>query len=45
LQVGWKHFDLIKRLEAQRKVASEAFHVKKVEVTRRAVAAKKAATA
>merc|ERR1719272_2525014 len=29
-QVGWKHQDLVERLEAQRKVKSSAFHKKRV---------------
>mmetsp|Transcript_126630 Transcript_126630/g.366548 ORF Transcript_126630/g.366548 Transcript_126630/m.366548 type:complete len:202 (+) Transcript_126630:88-693(+) len=33
-EFGWKHKDLIKRLEDQRKVKSEAFHKKKVAATR-----------
>merc|ERR1712151_659009 len=33
-EFGWKHKDLIKRLEDQRKVKSEAFHKKKVASTR-----------
>lgn len=28
-EVGWKHLDLIKRLEAKRKVKSEAFYQRK----------------
>lgn len=42
-EIGWKHFDLIKRLEATRKAASEAFYTKKKEATRRFAVAKKAA--
>ena len=41
-EVGWKHLDLIKRLEAKRKTESEAFYIKKKEATRRLGAAKKA---
>mmetsp|Transcript_144903 Transcript_144903/g.367723 ORF Transcript_144903/g.367723 Transcript_144903/m.367723 type:complete len:202 (+) Transcript_144903:83-688(+) len=33
-EFGWKHKDLIKRLEDQRKVKSEAFHKKKTAATR-----------
>jgi len=44
-EIGWKHFDLIKRLEATRKAASEAFYTKKTEATRRFAAAKKAVLA
>merc|ERR1719230_1510615 len=33
-EFGWKHKDLIKRLEDQRKVKSEAFHKKKVAAAR-----------
>merc|ERR1711920_264561 len=33
-EFGWKHKDLIQRLEAQRKVKSEAFHKKKVATTK-----------
>merc|ERR1712060_1014285 len=33
-EFGWKHKDLIKRLEDQRKVKSEAFHKKKVAASR-----------
>merc|ERR1719396_154259 len=41
-EFGWKHQDLIKRLEDQRKVKSAAFHKKKVASTRaRADAVKK----
>lgn len=45
LQTGWKHLDLIKRLEAQRKEASAAFYAKKKEATRRVSAARAAAVA
>merc|ERR1712217_457757 len=31
---GWKHQDLLRRLEAQRKVKSSAFHKKKVAASR-----------
>jgi len=44
-EVGWKHFDLIKRLEEKRKEDSAAFFVKKREGLRRLGAAKKAITA
>lgn len=44
-EVGWKHWELIKRLEAARKAASEAFYVQKKEATKRLAAAKKAASA
>jgi hypothetical protein len=44
-QVGWKHYDLIQRLETARKAASEAAHKKKAEAVRRVVAAKKALSA
>lgn len=44
-EIGWKHWDLIKRLEAQRKVASEAYYAKKKEALRRVAAAKKAVAA
>ena len=44
-EVGWKHFDLIKRLEAQRKVKSDEFYAKKKEALRRLTAAKKAVSA
>lgn len=40
--LGWKHADLIKRLEAQRKIASEAYYAKKKEAVRRLAAAKAA---
>merc|ERR1719235_2588818 len=33
-EFGWKHKDLIKRLEDQRKVKSEAFHKKKTAAAR-----------
>merc|ERR1719446_901146 len=33
-EFGWKHKDLIRRLEDQRKVKSEAFHKKKTSSTR-----------
>jgi len=39
-EVGWKHFDLIKRLEATRKAASEAFYKKKTAAASRLAAAK-----
>jgi large subunit ribosomal protein L13Ae len=32
-EIGWKHWDLIKRLEAARKVKSEAWYVQKKEVS------------
>lgn len=44
-QVGWKHYDLIQRLETARKAASEAAHKKKAEAVRRVAAAKKALSA
>ena len=44
-EVGWKHFDLIQRLETARKAASEAAFKKKQEAVRRIVAAKKALSA
>ena len=44
-EVGWKHFDLIKRLEAQRKIASEKFYTQKKETLKRTAAAKAKATA
>ena len=44
-EVGWKHFDLIKRLEAARKVQSGAFYAKKKEGLRRLAVAKAAVTA
>merc|ERR1712085_225739 len=41
--VGWKHQDLLKRLETQRKVKSSAFHAKKkVAAKKRQDATKKA---
>merc|ERR1740121_3030761 len=36
---GWKHKDLLERLEGQRKVKSVAFHKKKVAATRAKTAA------
>merc|ERR1711972_1314839 len=33
-EVGWKHKDLIERLETQRKVKSAAFHKRKVSMTK-----------
>lgn len=41
-QIGWKHYDLIKRLEATRKAASESYYLKKKEAAKRLTAAKKA---
>merc|ERR1719188_2715703 len=41
-EFGWKHKDLIKRLEDQRKVKSDAFHKKKVASSRSRSAAIKA---
>eukprot|EP00932_Pfiesteria_piscicida_P007957 SRR837773.18203.p3 GENE.SRR837773.18203~~SRR837773.18203.p3 ORF type:complete len:181 (+),score=85.25 SRR837773.18203:454-996(+) len=40
-EFGWKHKELINRLEGQRKVKSEAFHKKKVAATRARQAALK----
>merc|ERR1712039_733834 len=40
-EFGWKHKDLIKRLEDQRKVKSEAFHKKKTAAARAKTAAVK----
>lgn len=37
---GWKHADLIKKLESNRKIASNAFYQKKKESIRRVEAAK-----
>ncbi len=42
-EIGWKHFDLVKRLEAKRKVSSEAYYKIKVQSLKRLSAAKKAA--
>lgn len=39
-EVGWKHYELIKRLEAARKTASEAFYKAKREAVKRIAAAK-----
>ena len=44
-EVGWKHLDLIKRLEAKRLTDSAAFYKKKTEALRRLDAAKKAVKA
>jgi large subunit ribosomal protein L13Ae len=44
-EIGWKHYDLITRLEAKRKTASEAYYKVKVEAAKRLRAAKKAASA
>ena len=44
-QVGWKHFDLIQRLETARKAASEAAYKKKKEAVKRIAQAKKALAA
>jgi large subunit ribosomal protein L13Ae len=41
-EIGWKHFDLIKRLEATRKASSEAFYTKKKEANKRLAAARAA---
>merc|ERR1712151_945299 len=38
---GWKHQDLLQRLESQRKVKSSAFHKKKVSATKTKQAALK----
>merc|ERR1712157_198101 len=40
---GWKHQDLLERLESQRKVKSAAFHKKKVAASKSKQAAVKAA--
>jgi large subunit ribosomal protein L13Ae len=40
-EVGWKHWELIKRLESARKVASEAFYTQKKEATKRLALARK----
>ena len=40
-EVGWKHLDLIKRLEAKRLTNSEAFHAKAKEARRRLATAQK----
>lgn len=42
-EIGWKHYDLIKRLESKRKSASEAFYKVKIEAAKRLKAAKKSA--
>lgn len=42
-EIGWKHMELIKRLEGQRKVVSEAYYAKKKEAVRRLSKAKVAA--
>lgn len=39
-ECGWKHYDLIQRLEKARKTASEAFYTQKKEATKRLTAAK-----
>lgn len=39
-QIGWKHFDLIKRLEAARKAQSAAFYTQKKEAAKRLAKAK-----
>jgi large subunit ribosomal protein L13Ae len=44
-ETGWKHFDLITRLEAKRKADSEGYYKLKVEAGKRLRAAKKAAGA
>jgi large subunit ribosomal protein L13Ae len=44
-ETGWKHFDLIARLEAKRKAESEGYYKLKVEAAKRIRAAKKAAGA
>jgi large subunit ribosomal protein L13Ae len=44
-EIGWKHFDLIKKLEAGRKVESAAYYAKKKETNKRIAAAKKQVTA
>jgi large subunit ribosomal protein L13Ae len=41
-EIGWKHWDLIKRLEAQRKASSEGYYKTKVEAAKRLAAARKA---
>ena len=40
-EVGWKHFDLIKRLEKVRLESAAAFYEKKKEAVKRLAAAKK----
>merc|ERR1712032_668852 len=42
-EVGWKHSDLLARLESQRKVKSSAFHAKKKAAARAKQAAMKSA--
>ena len=41
-EVGWKHFDLIKALEAARKVKSAAFYTEKKQLAAKAAKAAKA---
>lgn len=38
-EVGWNHGDLVKRLEAKRKIKSEAYYKKKLAQTKRVAAA------
>ena len=38
-EVGWKHFDLIKALEAARKVKSAAFYTQKKQLAAKAAKA------
>jgi large subunit ribosomal protein L13Ae len=42
-EVGWKHGDLVQRLEAKRKVRSDAFYQKKKATTQLRVKAEAAA--
>merc|ERR1712137_1263052 len=42
-EVGWKHQDLVERLESQRKVKSNAYFVKKQAADKKRVSAKQAA--
>lgn len=42
-EIGWKHYELIKRLETQRKAASEAYYAKAKEARKRLGKARKAA--
>jgi large subunit ribosomal protein L13Ae len=44
-EVGWKHYDLIQRLEAARKAKSDAFYAKKKEAIKRLAKVKAEVTA
>jgi large subunit ribosomal protein L13Ae len=44
-EIGWKHLELLKRLEAKRKLASGAYYAKKKDAVKRLSAARKSVKA